>query len=175
MSASAAATHTTGPNAAPTPRPVPSRSSSRAPFTNPDLSSSVGSNASHRGSIKSTRSSKSLAQTPPYWSRHQRTVSNVSYVSINTPTRRPPILLEDHTEEPHESSAALWAHGVTIDDYHVVSAGTIGAGSYVVWHCKVKARVADTQLVRVSLSSFIGDVCLRYLYGTCDCELHCPI
>lgn len=100
------------------------------PNQNPDLSSSLGS-------ARSSRSSK-LGQTPPYWNRHQRSVSNVSYVSINAPTRRTPIQLEDHTEEPDEISDGLWAKDVTIDGHHVVTGRAIGAGAYVVWHCSVQ-------------------------------------
>ncbi|KAL9092935.1 MAG: hypothetical protein Q9159_000559 [Coniocarpon cinnabarinum] len=105
-----------------TPKAISRKSLSRTSSGPADLSSSIGST---RSSIKSSRSSRSaqLPQAPPYWNQHNRTRSNVSYVSVNAPTRRPPILLEDHTEEHDENATGLWAQGVVIDDYHVVSAG----------------------------------------------------
>ena len=126
------ATSTSSPS--PKPIPQPHRSSvhaTRSTNRQVDLSSSPAS-------VKSSRSSK-LAQTPPYWNRHNRSISNVSYVSVNAPTRRPPILLEDHTEEQRETDDGLWAQGVKICEYHVVSGakGAIGAGAYVVFHCYV--------------------------------------
>lgn len=72
---------------------------------------------------------------PPFWSRHGRSVSNVSYQSI--PSSKPqPISLEDHSDERHELSASCWAQSATIDDFVVIS-GLTGIGAYVVWHCTV--------------------------------------
>lgn len=73
---------------------------------------------------------------PPFWNRHGRTDSTVSYTSIRH-LRPTPIQLEDHSEEDHEQSRACWAKHVTIGDYVVVS-GPTGIGAYVVWNCTVE-------------------------------------
>ncbi len=70
---------------------------------------------------------------PPYWS-HRR---YESYSSVKN-TRPPPITLEDHTEEPSEQSDAVWAAGVTIDDYVLVSGTVPNVGNFVVWNCKIE-------------------------------------
>ena len=84
--------------------------------------------------------SVTTGSTPPYWDRHDRTYSNISYASITNQPRPTPITLEDHTTGPRqqENNGGLWAKGVTIDDYVVVTGTTITAGSYVVWHCTVE-------------------------------------
>ena len=70
---------------------------------------------------------------PPYWS-HQR---YESYSSVQD-AKPPPITLEDHTEEPSEHSGAVWAEGVTIDDYVLVSGTVPNVGNFVVWNCKIE-------------------------------------
>ncbi|KAK5134367.1 hypothetical protein LTR08_006547 [Meristemomyces frigidus] len=72
---------------------------------------------------------------PPFWSRHDRSLSTVSYHSITHPNRNP-ILLEDHSEESHEATQSCWAKSVTVDDYTILT-GPTGIGAYVVWHCTV--------------------------------------
>lgn len=72
--------------------------------------------------------------SPPYW-QHQRSVSHVSVESI---TRPPPISLEDHTEAHHDTSGALWAKDIIIEDHAIVRGGSTGIGAYVVWNCKVQ-------------------------------------
>jgi hypothetical protein len=72
--------------------------------------------------------------SPPYW-QHQRSVSHVSVDNISRP---PPISLEDHTEAHHDTSGALWAKDIIIEDYVVVRGGSTGIGAYVVWNCKVE-------------------------------------
>lgn len=72
--------------------------------------------------------------SPPYW-QHQRSVSNVSVDSISHPN---PISLEDHTEAHCDTTAALWAKDITIEDYVIVRGGSTGIGAYVVWNCKVQ-------------------------------------
>lgn len=153
---------TTASSTAPKSIPQPPKSTARACNGNADLSSSPGS-------IRSSKSSK-LGHTPPYWNRRNRSVSNVSYISINAPTRRPPILLEDHTEAHHESNNGLWARGVKINDYHVVSGSAIGAGSYVVWHCLV-----ETLEVCYILIAFISIYTLNRLFNAHRCALTIPI
>ena len=74
---------------------------------------------------------------PPYWHAHQRTLSNVSYKSVRGSRQPVPIVLEDNTGEQQGSSQAVWAKGVSIDDYSIVT-GTVSAGSYVVWNCTVQ-------------------------------------
>lgn len=74
---------------------------------------------------------------PPYWQRHERHASRMS--SYSTDNGRPaPISLEDHTDDGSEQCKALWAKGVTIDDYVVVSGTAPGLGAYVVWNCTVE-------------------------------------
>ena len=70
---------------------------------------------------------------PPYWS-HQR---YESYSSVKV-TKPPPIILEDHTEEPSEQSGAVWAKGVTLDDYVLVSGTVPSVGNFVVWNCRIE-------------------------------------
>jgi len=49
-----------------------------------------------------------------------------------------PILLVDHTVEPSDQSAGLFARNVYIGDYTVVSGTLTKAGAYVVWNCTVE-------------------------------------
>ena len=79
----------------------------------------------------------SSAVVPPYWQRHQRSASFRSTCSADN-TRPTPIGLEDHTHDGSEQCKALWAKGVTIDDYDVVSGTAPGIGAYVVWNCTVE-------------------------------------
>jgi hypothetical protein len=74
---------------------------------------------------------------PPYWQQHERAQARISYISIDN-GRLPPILLEDHTEDGSESSKALWARHVTVDDYVIVNGNPPGVGAYVVWNCTVE-------------------------------------
>lgn len=75
----------------------------------------------------------SPALIPPYWS-HRR---YESYSSVQN-AKPPPITLEDHTEEPSEQSGAVWAEGVAIDDYVLVSGTVPNVGNFVVWNCKIE-------------------------------------
>ena len=70
---------------------------------------------------------------PPYWS-HRR---YESYSSVKN-TKPPPITLEDHTEESYEESGAVWAKGVTVENYVLVSGTVPTVGNFVVWNCKVE-------------------------------------
>jgi hypothetical protein len=74
---------------------------------------------------------------PPYWQRHERNASYLSTYSAEN-GRPTPIGLEDHTDEGTDHFKVLWAKGVTIDDYVVVSGTAPGLGSYVVWNCTVE-------------------------------------
>ena len=73
---------------------------------------------------------------PPYWQHHGRHASRMS--SYSTDGHPTPISLEDHTEDGSEQSKGLWAKGVTIDDYVVVSGTAPGLGAYVVFNCTVE-------------------------------------
>ncbi|KAI9713775.1 MAG: PX domain-containing protein ypt35 [Chrysothrix sp. TS-e1954] len=98
-----------------------------------------GSQPSSDGSISLLSTSGGRAgNVPPYWHAHQRTVSNVSYTSVRGNRQPVPIVLEDNTEDQTGSSRDVWAKGVSIDDYTVVTGPTVGAGSYVVWNCVVE-------------------------------------
>ena len=89
------------------------------------------SNGARAEEVDGANSSPSLI--PPYWS-HRR---YESYSSVKN-TRPPPITLEDHTEEPSEQSGAVWAEGVTVDDYVLVSGTVPNVGNFVVWNCKIE-------------------------------------
>ena len=77
---------------------------------------------------------ESTPTSPPYW-QYQRSVSSRS---IDTPTRPLPISLEDHTEAHSDTSGALWARDISIEDYVIIRGGSTDIGAYVVWNCKVQ-------------------------------------
>ena len=79
----------------------------------------------------------SVAVVPPYWQQHQRSASYRSTCSADN-NRPAPIGLEDHTHDGSDHCKALWAKGVTIDDYVVVSGTAPAIGAYVVWNCTVQ-------------------------------------
>jgi hypothetical protein len=103
---------------------------------------------------------------PPYWQRHERHASYLSTYSADN-GRPTPIGLEDHTDEGSDHCKVLWAKGVTIDDYVVVSGTAPGLGSYVVWNCTVETldvsfpsrmeRCASMQRRWALVQSFAGD------------------
>ena len=84
----------------------------------------------------------SPALVPPYWS-HRR---YESYSSVRN-TKPAPITLEDHTEEPSEQSAAVWARGVTLDDYVLVSGTVPSVGSFGVWSCRIETLDVSLDLI----------------------------
>lgn len=109
----------------------------------PGAGSDEGRNSSPYPSATSRPERNSIV--PPFWNRDQRTAedrnSNNKNGAASAETivvRPPPIQLEDHTDETSEQCKALWAKGVTIDDYVVVSGTAPGVGSYVVWNCTVE-------------------------------------
>ncbi|KAF2754196.1 PX-domain-containing protein [Pseudovirgaria hyperparasitica] len=85
---------------------------------------------------------------PPYWGAHRRTTSQISTDNGQT------IRLEDNTEENSESSRALWAKHVTIDDYVVVDGNLPGVGAYVVWNCIVETLDGGPMTIRKRYSEF---------------------
>jgi hypothetical protein len=92
---------------------------------------------SRDGSHVATSKNNRNSVVPPYWQHHDRHASRMS--SYSTDNGRPtPISLEDHTDDGSEQCKALWAKGVTIDDYVVVSGTAPGLGAYVVWNCTVE-------------------------------------
>jgi hypothetical protein len=74
---------------------------------------------------------------PPYWQSHRRNASYISNYSAEN-GRPTPIGLEDHTDEASDHCKVLWAKGVTIDDYVVISGTAPGFGAYVVFNCTVE-------------------------------------
>ena len=103
----------------------------------------------------------SKALVPPYWS-HRR---YESYTSVKN-TRPPPITLEDHTEEPSEQSDSLWAKGVAIDDYVLVSGNTPNVGNFIVYNCKIDTLDVSPSLHSLDmLSQFIGRCDLPAVQG----------
>lgn len=96
--------------------------------------------------------------SPPYWqTSHTRQFSTGS-VDLLRPA---PIALEDHEELGSETSKALWAKHVTIDEYVVVSgnaAARAGLGAYFVWNCTVETldvSVTNSSLVSMHWKSEI--------------------
>lgn len=88
----------------------------------------------------------SQSLVPPYWS-HRR---YESYSSVKN-AKPPPITLEDHTEEPSEQSGAVWAKGVTIDEYVLLSGTVPSVGNFVVWNCNI-----ETLDVSPPFPSYVG-------------------
>lgn len=129
--------------------------------TRPISSISTGSRASngHRRS-KSNRSSLQVTDAPPFWTRHGRSVSNVSYQSL-AQTRPPAIQLEDHSEEDHEQTQGCWARSVTVDDYVVIS-GQTGIGAYIVWNCTVSTLKGGDLSIRKRYVQTSSGVCLDF-------------
>lgn len=74
-------------------------------------------------------------RVPPYW--QQAANARWSYMSVDA-NKPPPIRLEDHTEDGSDSSKALWARHVSVDDYVIISGNLPGVGAYVVWNCTVE-------------------------------------
>lgn len=81
---------------------------------------------------------------PPYWQSHQRNASYLSNYSADN-GRPTPIGLEDHTDEDSDHCKVLWAKGVTIDDYVVISGPSPGFGAYVVFNCTVETLDVSSQ------------------------------
>lgn len=69
---------------------------------------------------------------PPYW-QHRR---YESYNSIQI-IRPSPITLEDHTEDIPECESPLWAKGVLVGGYVVISGNLPSVSDYIVWSCKI--------------------------------------
>nr|OQO25509.1 hypothetical protein B0A51_04713 [Rachicladosporium sp. CCFEE 5018] len=91
--------------------------------------------------------------SPPFWlTRHDRSISTVSYQSI-VETRPAPISLEDHSSASHEQSLGCWARSVTVDDYVIVS-GPTGIGAYLVWNCSVATLKGGVMSIRKRYSEF---------------------
>ncbi|KAL6159913.1 hypothetical protein ACJQWK_06105 [Exserohilum turcicum] len=101
----------------------------------------------------STSTSNSNVVVPPYWQQRQRSASNRSTGSADN-GRPAPIGLEDHTDDGSEHCKALWAKGVTIDDYVVVSGTAPGIGAYVVWNCTVETLHGGPMKIRKRYSEF---------------------
>ncbi|EDU46095.1 PX domain containing protein [Pyrenophora tritici-repentis] len=90
--------------------------------------------------------------SPPYWQQqHQRHSYLSTYSADGHPT---PISLEDHTDEGSDHCKVLWAKGVTIDDYVVVSGSAPGLGAYVVWNCTVETLDGGPMKIRKRYSEF---------------------
>ena len=81
---------------------------------------------------KNAGPSESSSEVPLHW-QHRR---YESYASANI-VRPPAIILEDRTDQPLECTSPLWAKGVLVDSYVVVSGKMPSIGDYVVWNCKI--------------------------------------
>lgn len=91
-------------------------------------------------------SSNTTSDAPPFWSRHGRSVSQVSYQSL-VQSKPAAIRLEDHSEEDNVQTKGCWARSVTINDYVIIS-GPTGIGAYVVWNCTVDTLKGGTMEIR---------------------------
>ncbi|KAJ5455697.1 uncharacterized protein N7458_003961 [Penicillium daleae] len=99
----------------------------------------------------STKSRPVSGVIPPFWQRHERSVSRASLSSL---AQSRIIRLEDHTADPDsETSRGLWASSVAIED-HVVVQGKSGVGSYVVWNCRIQTLDGGPIVVRMRYSEF---------------------
>ena len=105
-----------------------------------------------------------LSKVPPYW-QHRRHESNAS-VNTVPPFR---IILEDRTEHSAEFAAPLWAKGVQVDSYVVVSGKLPSIGDYIVWNCKIATiDVSDFRLnshTGLCLEEFICSFILKLSPG----------
>ncbi|KAK1035165.1 PX domain-containing protein ypt35 [Friedmanniomyces endolithicus] len=91
---------------------------------------------------------------PPFWTtRHDRSVSTVSYHSLLGPHPPNPKLLEDRSEDSHAASQGCWAQSVALDAHTIVS-GPTGIGAYVVWHCTVRTLQGGDLELRKRYSEF---------------------
>ena len=126
--------------------------------TGASSSSSSSSPARHDGAKAATgphHGTSVQVVSPPYWKlqhqhQHQHQHQRDSYLSTYSADGHPtPISLEDHTDEGSEHCKVLWAKGVTIDDYVVVSGSAPGLGAYVVWNCTVETL--DVSSARMTL------------------------
>ncbi|QIW96401.1 hypothetical protein AMS68_001919 [Peltaster fructicola] len=108
-----------------------------------------------RPQTQSTHSGGSVTSNPaapPFWSRHGRSVSQVSYQSLVS-SKPAAIRLEDHSEEDNVQTQGCWASSVTINDYVIIS-GTSGIGAYVVWNCTVDTLKGGAMAIRKRYSEF---------------------
>ena len=91
---------------------------------------SACSDAAHRRPKLGPRPERNSV-VPPFWQRHERTNSALSF----TQPENSPIRLEDHSEAA--DSKHLWAKHVAIDDYVIIGSPP-AIGAYVVWNCTVE-------------------------------------
>lgn len=119
----------------------------------PPRPGSPGRNPATAAPPPSSSGSAGVVVVPPYWQRRQRSASYRSTSSADN-GHGAPIGLEDHTEDDSEHCKALWAKGVTIDDYVVVSGTAPGIGAYVVWNCTVETLDGGPMKIRKRYSEF---------------------
>jgi len=85
----------------------------------------------------------SKPQAPPYWTAHQRTVSNVSYCSVHNKFKRAPIKLHDNTASTNpETENIVWAQYATIDSSTMITSaknlGEWAPTSYVAYDITIE-------------------------------------
>jgi hypothetical protein len=99
--------------------------------------------------------SPSSINSPPYWTAHQRSTSNVSVDSI-LPAGA--ITLRDNeTNEHNDRNNACWAKSVVISDYTIVNGGPTSIGAFVVWNIKVETlNVSASQGILDWITSGLG-------------------
>jgi len=96
----------------------------------------ISKNVSFADSVDAPVDPSTEVNPPPFWNKHGRSASSVSYQSISH-LRPPAISLEDHSDADHDSGRACWARHAVVDSWVVVS-GATGIGAYVVWNCTVE-------------------------------------
>lgn len=92
-----------------------------------------------------------LPVSPPYWTKHGRTLSDHSLDHARSGPGL--IALEDHTDDRDPASQGCWARSVAIDHYTVLT-GPTGIGAYVVWHCTVRTLAGGDLHIRKRYSEF---------------------
>lgn len=114
----------------------------------------------------STKSRPVSGVIPPFWQRHERSVSRASLSSL---AQSRIIRLEDHTADPDsETSRGLWASSVAIED-HVVVQGKSGVGSYVVWNCRIQTLDVSLVLAGNAVVVVVVIWMLTFPIGRSDC------
>lgn len=91
--------------------------------------------------------------SPPYWQHHRA----LSHASVDSTSQPNPISLEDHTEAHCDSTSALWAKDITVEDYVIVRGGSTGIGAYVVWNCKVQTLDVRSCGFKSEQTRFLAD------------------
>lgn len=112
--------------------------------------SQLGTGNNQDGKENDSLKRLSSQNSPPYWMRHRsRTHSTIASIEP-----LPAITLKDNTEADTQAHSQLWARSITIDDYVIIQANSVGIGAYVVWICKVETLDGSPMTIRKRYSEF---------------------